>query len=633
MSAKFWLALLLSISGCCSRPSRPSFDADLYDDYDQPDSEDDARENELAHSTHRSKFVTKDNSETEVIRGHTAELECAVDSLGGGVIMWEHPSKDFMVVDKKIMKEEEGKYKVELITKEGYKGSRLIIHVADSDDAGWYKCTETGSTEAQIQWHLLSVKDPGEFTITGVLSPTEVNGLRGLFPRQIPTKGIYNLIDYTSTSDVSLSLSTEGAPHRIMCSFSDGHDKIWWSKGESKEIFRRRPSLVIRTRKESGTYVCHAGASKKVVEVVVQYRPEVRIEQIHLTSEQGRKEFWIRCHVDSVPAAFVSWTKNGKELAVNETGLVRVSESGEQTLQVASTSLGPEALGDFSCIATTTLGSVVKTTRVTGLPCSDPQRLEPTLELLDPGVQDKTRKVELCSNDDSSLQEMDAVDNINQNFNPGVASPDNKINESKVIWKANLLDDEETGYPDYRTQKEATQSETDTPYNYDDWDFSGNLNIREHVHDHGHGASVKPGIEPDNQDESAPDEGQSDGDKDERSKTAEEVVLRGEGSRRNGDLVKAISPNNKGDPAFKPEHENNNKGPNKEKESAMEGAGGKKSKSDASYPLGDGSRSAKEIDSKKDKGSKGRLMSSPWILILTILFFFVIACIILAVLR
>ena len=144
---------------------------------------------------------------------------------------------------------------------------------------------------------------------------------------------------------------------------------------------------------------------------------------------------------------------------------------------------------------------------------------------------------------------------------------------------------------------------------------------------------MKPGIEPDNQDESAPDEGQSDGEKDERSQTAEEVVLRGEGSRRNGDLVKAISPNNKGDPAFKPEHENNNKGPNKEKESAMEGAGGKKSKSDASYPLGDGSRSAKEIDSKKDKGSKGRLMSSPWILILTILFFFIIACIILAVLR
>ena len=144
---------------------------------------------------------------------------------------------------------------------------------------------------------------------------------------------------------------------------------------------------------------------------------------------------------------------------------------------------------------------------------------------------------------------------------------------------------------------------------------------------------MKPGIEPDNQDESAPDEGQSDGEKDERSQTAEEVVLRGEGSRRNGDLVKAISPNNKGDPAFKPEHENNNKGPNKEKESAMEGAGGKKSKSDASYPLGDGSRSAKEIDSKKDKVSKGRLMSSPWILILTILFFFVIACIILAVLR
>ena len=77
--------------------------------------------------------------------------------------MWEHPSKDFIVVDKKIMKEvqylmielqlffpllfcknelqEEGKYKVELITKEGYKGSRLIIHVADSDDAGNWPCS------------------------------------------------------------------------------------------------------------------------------------------------------------------------------------------------------------------------------------------------------------------------------------------------------------------------------------------------------------------------------------------------------------------------------------------------------------------------------------------------------------
>ena len=60
--------------------------------------------------------------------------------------------------------------------------------------------------------------------------------MRGLFPRQIPTKGIYNLIDYTSTSDVSLSLSTEGAPHRIMCSFSDGHDKVVWASNLKIEI-------------------------------------------------------------------------------------------------------------------------------------------------------------------------------------------------------------------------------------------------------------------------------------------------------------------------------------------------------------------------------------------------------------
>ena len=30
--------------------------------------------------------------------------------------------------------------------------------------------------------------------------------------------------------------------------------QVWWSKGESKEIFRRRPSLVIRTRKVRGLF-------------------------------------------------------------------------------------------------------------------------------------------------------------------------------------------------------------------------------------------------------------------------------------------------------------------------------------------------------------------------------------------
>ena len=52
----------------------------------------------------------------------------------------------------------------------------------------------------------------------------------------------------------------------------------------------------------------------------------------------------------------------------------------------------------------------------------------------------------------------------------------------------------------------------------------------------------------------------------------------------------------------------------------------------SSHSLTNSSREVKESDSKGKKESK-RLMSSPWILILTILFLFILACIILAVLR
>ena len=61
----------------------------------------------------------------------------------------------------------------------------------------------------------------------------------------------------------------------------------------------------------------------------------------------------------------------------------------------------------------------------------------------------------------------------------------------------------------------------------------------------------------------------------------------------------------------------------------------KNSKFDADHSLANGPREVKGNNSKKGEKKKEskRLMSSPWILILTILFLFILACIILAVLR
>ena len=85
-----------------------------------------------------------------------------------------------------------------------------------------------------------------------------------------------------------------------------------------------------------------------------------------------------------------------------------------ELFQIAS-SLGAEAVGEFSCTATSELGSVVATTRVTGVlffsspklqcpqcssgsPCNYPRSLEGSLELVHSDPGDETEKVELCSN-------------------------------------------------------------------------------------------------------------------------------------------------------------------------------------------------------------------------------------------
>ena len=90
--------------------------------------------------------------------------------------------------------------------------------------------------------------------------------------------------------------------------------------------------------------------------------------------------------------------------------------------QIAS-SLGDAAMGIFSCDATTNLGSVVETTRVTGIvlgpqkikncyichsnssgaQCNDPRPLDRSLELVFSDLEDATVKVELCSNGEITL--------------------------------------------------------------------------------------------------------------------------------------------------------------------------------------------------------------------------------------
>jgi len=401
---------------------------DLYV-YD--DSEEDSEDEDVA--PFRARFVSKpEKPETKVERGRTATLECAVNSLGGGTIMWERNNfrsrskGDYLYVGKKQMHQEGRKYGIELLKEEGYKGSKLIIRGTNNSDTGYYLCTETASQPPQKQWHYLRVKEPGEFVIYGILDPRE-------------------------QMNKSMSISTEGVTHRITCSFTDRDAKIRWTRGNERKTFSDNPDLRIHSRKDSGIYVCHADSHKKTVEVIVQYQPEVMIEQIHLTSQQGRREYWVRCEVHSSPAAVVTWARDGKVLAEGEKGFVQEVEGSKHTLQIAS-SLGEAAMGIFSCDATTNLGSVVETTRVTGAQCNDPRPLDRSLELVFSDLEDATVKVELCSNDDTSLNSKAKVnvDKASPHFGPETSYPDYKPNlpeTSYPDYKPNLP---ETSYPDYK---------------------------------------------------------------------------------------------------------------------------------------------------------------------------------------
>jgi hypothetical protein len=111
---------------------------------------------------------------------------------------------------------------------------------------------------------------------------------------------------------------------------------------------------------------------------------------------------------------------------------------------------------------------------------------------------------------------------------------------------------------------------------------------------------------------------------------AEEVRLHGSSSRGlYGDSEKTRKPyeveHTRGDSKKKKNATNLSKKEIEETKSANE----KNSKLDASHSLAKNSSRDESKDSKKPK----RVLSSPWILILTILFLFIIACIILAVLR
>jgi len=354
---------------------------------------------------------------------------------------------------------------------------------------------------------------------------------------------------------------------------------------------------------------------------------------------------------------------------------VQEVEGERHTLQIAA-SLDVEAMGMFSCNATTNLGSVEETTRVTGLPCNDPQPLERSLELVSFDPEDETAKVELCSNDDTSLNSDLNVDKTNQHFGSETNYPDYKPNTGNGVdislnRKLNVNNQHfgpETNYPDYKPTNEngvaislnskPNEDKSNQHFgpetNYPDYkptnENAGRWVFEEAAQpDDGEGEESNMIDQAESRDVEKPDvyfesnSNEAEMAKSGTSSNAEEVRLSGASSRSlHGDLLTDHETTEKKKTKSNPEEveqtrtsttrQKNSTSSVKKEVEATKSAEEKNSKLDSSHSLTNSSREVKESDSKGKKESK-RLMSSPWILILTILFLFILACIILAVLR
>jgi len=312
------------------------------DDYDYGEDEvpvhdaDGASDNSVP--IHRPAIISE-SIEEKVDNGMTIRLPCIVDKLPGAIpIIWsKEDGKKTIIAMGTIISDPEYKERATVTVNE--KGSTLTIGIANTEDAGQYKCSVAVQNPPEVK-HTVKIRaSPIKETST----PTILKVLKG--------------------DDVSLNCKVSGSPS----------PKVIWSRNDktmpdgSEYIDSEILVFSDVTRKHAGIYSCLAsnGNGKEVskqIEVVVEYAPEMEVTEVFVHTKTGDKAEMV-CLVHAYPPPTVVWSKDDQPL--KSSGRIQIVKSGRR-LSVIVNDVKKVDFGKYTCKASNSLGSDKKILKMTG---------------------------------------------------------------------------------------------------------------------------------------------------------------------------------------------------------------------------------------------------------------------------
>jgi len=321
-----------------SMSSGSSSMTDYYnDDYYQMTSDDEylSEEERVVHKTPTFKTEEKD---TFVNEGDTITLPCFVDTLDGFVLMWKRGEKDYIAIGEHLQGGNP-RFKLMHSKEKGKTGNRLVISLAEPQDAGDYICEMSSAKKIAITHHVRVRVAPQVRA-----NPSDVVIVR------------------------------EGESATLACDVVKGspQPEITWTRKDrkmpngAKQIVGTSVTLPSVSRRDSGNYICSADngfgdPATALIQLDVQHKPQIETEQTFIHTREGDNAEVV-CIVHSSPKAKVEWFKNGRPLGEREGHIS--TRGNKHSLHLFS--MKEQTFGTYSCRAENKLGMDEKSTQVSG---------------------------------------------------------------------------------------------------------------------------------------------------------------------------------------------------------------------------------------------------------------------------
>jgi len=296
----------------------------VYEEYDSDygDEEHSVKDNTVDFSSYSSKILSKAQT-IEVAAGATIRFPCKVDDLPLDLrqnLLWKRLDKKNTIISagKNIVHPD---YRTRAEVELDNKGGLLKLILAQKEDAGEYQCSINMGKKTVEVTHRLKIK--GEPSGSGNLALSEGDDM---------------ILTCNSSGSTRVSWTWEGGK------LPSGEDEF---VGEELRINSVK-------RNQGGTYHCKAGSSvEKEVMVVVEYRPEVSVKEVVLSSLTGGVAE-LMCTVRGVPRPLVQWSRAGLE--VHQDKRISISRQEEKNILTIE-DLSETDLDEYTCTATNRLGS------------------------------------------------------------------------------------------------------------------------------------------------------------------------------------------------------------------------------------------------------------------------------------